>query len=131
MSLFELGDFTLHGGQHSRWKVECDALSTADWDALAVMAVERLALAFDCVHGVPRGGLPFERALWPHVTAGAERCLVVDDVLTTGGSLKAERYLVAADRPGLPPPLLLVAFARGPVPDGVHALWTLAPEAGR
>lgn len=57
MSLFKLGDFELHSGQRSNWKIDCDALTPADWRALAKMIVDRLA-PFGAVEGVPRGGLP-------------------------------------------------------------------------
>lgn len=123
MSLFQLGDFTLRSGERSRWKVECDELTAEDWDALAVMAMERFNLVFRDALGVMRGGLPFERALKPYAVASGP-ILVVDDVLTTGASLLGMMSGWPGDSIGL------VAFARCPVPDGVMALWTLAGGAG-
>ena len=110
ISLFQLGRFRLASGVASAWKIECDALTTEDWRTLAVIAVQRFGLRFGCVHGVPRGGVPFADALRPYAVYPGPT-LVVDDVLTTGRSLFAER-----DRQGSPDALLLVAFARGSVP---------------
>jgi hypothetical protein len=67
VSLFQLGDFTLASGASSLWKIECDALTPEDWQALAQMAVEILP-PFGEVVGVPRGGVPFADALRPFVT---------------------------------------------------------------
>lgn len=88
MSLFQLGHFTLASGDQSNWKIDCDALDDDDWAALAWMLLERLSLPFDQVLGVPRGGEPFAEALNEHVTDGANRLLIVDDVWTTGGSMR-------------------------------------------
>lgn len=117
--LFQRGDFTLASGQRAHWKIECDALTPDDWAGLAAMLIDYLPHPFGSVRGVPRGGVPFEQALWWHATPGAKRVLVVDDVWTTGGSM--QRFI---DRTGLyhVPLMRAVAFARNPVPDGVTAL---------
>ena len=31
-NLFQQGDFTLHSGERSGFKIECDALTSHDWD---------------------------------------------------------------------------------------------------
>lgn len=115
-ALFQRGDFLLAGGSRSTWKIECDALTTGDWTTLAAMAIEQ-GVEFSGVLGVPRGGLPFADALRPYVSSGP--VLVVDDVLTTGGSIGRlmQKY---------PGSIGLVAFARGPVPTGIRALWSLS-----
>lgn len=87
--LFQLGDFRLHGGQTSPWKIDCDALSDEDLATLADWA-RRSIRPFGSVEGVPTGGLRFAAALAPYVTAG-EPPLIVDDVLTTGGSMEVQR----------------------------------------
>lgn len=118
--LFQRGIFTLASGQRSSWKVECDALTAEDWATLAAMAMEIFPdLHFRNVVGVPRGGIPFAEAFAQYATTGPT--LVVDDVFTTGGSLAAVR----AQHPGS---LGLVAFARGPVPEGILALWQMGGQ---
>ncbi len=117
-ALFQRGDFTLAGGAHSSWKIECDALTQNDWATLAWMAQEQ-GPAFSRVVGVPRGGLPFAEALELYTADGPT--LVVDDVLTTGASI----LRVMADHPDS---VGLVAFARGPLPKGVRALWSLGAD---
>jgi len=124
--LFALGDFTLKGGQASRWKIECDALSAADWEALAVMAAPVVG-RFQRVEAVPgTNAEKFAAALRREVEAevGAP-LLIVDDVLTTGGSM--ERQRAGREAVGV------VAFARGPVPSWVVPLFSwraAAPPSG-
>lgn len=113
-SLFQLGDFTLHSGARSRWKIEADALTEADWQALAYMAAERLP-AFGSVEGVPRGGIPFAKALRQYAMEGP--LLIAEDVTTTGASMERVR----ADREAIG----VVVFARGPVLAWVTPLFTL------
>lgn len=118
-NLFQSGDFTLHSGQRSNFKIDCDALTDADWETLAVMAVERLEY-FTAVEGVPRGGLKLAAALEKHKTTCADfepQLLIVDDVLTTGASMEKQR----ADRDTTG----IVVFARGPLLPWVKALFVL------
>jgi orotate phosphoribosyltransferase len=121
MNLFQLGDFTLHSGQKSSWRIECDALTPEDWAALAAMAAERLP-QFSVVIGVPRGGTPFEEALRAHATDDQQLpVLLVDDVWTTGGSMRAERK----KWPTKWRVIGCVVFARGPVDDWVTPLFQM------
>lgn len=86
--LFTFGDFTLHGGERSCWKIDCDALTDGDLVTLARMIADAMP-TFGSVEGVPRGGLRIAEALQAHVTAGP--LLIVDDVFTTGASMEAHR----------------------------------------
>ena len=86
--LFQTVDFTGHSGDKLKWKIECDALSTAEWDTLAAMIYEYEPRNFGEVVGIPRGGLPLARALEGYATGNDDDpILIVDDVLTTGGSM--------------------------------------------
>lgn len=138
MSLIQLGDFTLHSGAKSRFKLECDALTDDDWQALAYL-VWQMVGRFGSVEGVPRGGLKLAAALEQYrcrdldgsiVVAAAIPLplLLVDDVLTTGRSM--QRIYDSFDWPNAPEGLTAigaVVFARGPCPPWVRAVFTL-PE---
>lgn len=109
--LFQTGNFRLASGRSSPWKIECDALASKDWQALAMMAMEFLP-PFREVVGVPTGGLPFAEALKGWETHDPEdRLLIVDDVFTTGKSIEAVRgKLELVQNMEV---IGLVAFARG------------------
>lgn len=115
--LFNSGNFTLHSGQQSSFKIDCDALTTADLEALACFAVGFLP-PFGSVEGVPTGGLSLAAALKPYATEGP--LLIVDDVLTTGASMEEHRDSREA--------IGLVIFARGQVPAWVTPLFTFCQE---
>jgi orotate phosphoribosyltransferase len=123
--LFRYGNFTLASGATSSWKIDCDALTPEDWDALAAMAASILP-PFGYVEGVPTGGIPFAKALGKYVNPDSLTLLIAEDVLTTGGSM--ERF-----RNGLiegtcdPPTIGIVVFARGRCPNWVTPLFQM-PE---
>lgn len=87
MPLFKLGNCLLSSGDRSLYKIECDALTDADWDCLAALIAAHIN--FGSVEGVPRGGLKLAERLQLHVTTG--RLLIVDDVYTTGQSMEYQR----------------------------------------
>lgn len=119
-ALFQRGQFRLASGRRSWLKIECDALTEEDWDSLAALAYSVIP-PFARVAGVPTGGAPFARALEPYALPNSDfGLLVCDDVLTTGTSLAA---FVAAEKDVV---ASVVAFARGPLPPGVIALFTMA-----
>jgi orotate phosphoribosyltransferase len=111
-SLFQTGNFTLASGAKSNFKLECDALTDDDWQTLA-MLIARNVGQFSEVIGVPRGGCELARALEKYLQDDGPR-LIVDDVLTTGGSLA--KYMTN------PTDLGFVVFARGPLPLRVRAV---------
>lgn len=120
--LFKVGNFKLHSGDTSEWKVECDALTTEDWQGLARMAMEFLP-PFREVVAIPRGGIPLKAAMDAYVTPDSSRLLVVDDVLTTGNSMYKTMFRY-------PSSIGLVAFARGPLPPNVYAIWQFGKVSG-
>lgn len=91
MSLLRLGTFAAHSGQSLTWKIECDALTDDDWTAIAALAI-RMMGGYSAVEGVPRGGMKLAEAI-RRISKPSPGCelLIVDDVMTTGGSMEAHR----------------------------------------
>lgn len=116
-ALFRLQATTLHSGERSRWKIDCDALTDGDIATLADLIAERVG-PFSAVEGVPNGGLRLAEALRRYQTSHRP-LLIVDDVLTTGASLEAQR----AGREAIG----AVIFARREPPSWVSALFQMPP----
>ena len=89
-NLFQLGNFNLHAGQSSDYKIDCDALTTDDIDTCAFLIAKALGNEFSEVIGVPRGGLRLADAMKQYSTDGWPP-LIVDDVYTTGTSIREFR----------------------------------------
>lgn len=85
MNLFNHGDFTLASGKKSNFKIDCDALTSDDWAAIAALVAPKLR--FRTVIGIPRGGWKFAEALYQYRSEESSCILYADDVWTTGGSL--------------------------------------------
>jgi hypothetical protein len=123
-NLFQLGDFKLASGTASRWKLECDALTDDDIAALAYM-IRQMVGPYGSVEGVPRGGIRLADALKPYCETDGKKHLIVDDVLTTGGSMeriRGPRGILAGN--GV---IGAVVFARGRCPTWIRALFQM-PE---
>jgi len=112
-NLFIRKDFVSHSGLNLTWKIDCDALKEDDWAALAFMVSEHVN--FGKVYGIPRGGTAFAEALEPYVTEGPT--LIVDDVLTTGGSMLEACASYGPESYGI------VVFARGSCPDWITPMF--------
>ncbi len=127
MGLFKLGDFKLHSGAKSRWKIDCESLTVSDLHALAFMAFQLLPRRFGGVLGIPQGGLMFAEAMRPYQALPGP-WLIVDDVLTTGRSMEeARKTLDEANGPTMG----LVIFARGPCPSWITPIfWMTEPKEG-
>lgn len=118
MPLFQTGTFKLHSGATSSFKIDCDALTTADWEGLAHIASKMLP-SFYGVVGIPRGGIEFAVALNKYADPKANALLIADDVCTTGGSLEQCKSKYSQ------PTIGVVAFARGRVPSWVTPIFTM------
>lgn len=118
--LFQSGSFSLHAGQKSNYKIECDALTPQDVFTLSILMAERLS-PYGRVEGVARGGLRFAVQMALYATEGP--LLIVDDVWTTGVSMEAQRD--GRDAIGV------VVFARNPVASWVTPLFQMTPQSGR
>jgi orotate phosphoribosyltransferase len=87
MGLFQRGDFTLHSGDKSSFKIDCDYLGYDDIEALAELIASKFYFTY--VYGVPRGGLRLAEALQKYCEEEyTSHLLIVDDVLTTGASME-------------------------------------------
>ncbi len=120
MNLFEKKRWTMHSGATSDFKIECDALTSDDWDTIAYLISKHFS--FVNVVGVPRGGLALAKALRKHKnTLGP--LLIVDDVLTTGASMEDERdvYLERYNNNIIG----VVVFARGRCPSWVTPIFSM------
>lgn len=126
MALFQLGDFTLHSGERSFWKIECDALTEADWQCLAHIGMCHLEEGFFMVLPVPMGGIPFARAMKQYEDTSGVTLLLVDDVLTTGNSLEETRQW-AHKQHQIPLEAIkgLVVFSRGECPKWVTPIFQM------
>lgn len=115
MALFNLGDFVLHSGARSGFKIDCDALADEGIKALAAM-IRQMVGEFCSVEGVPTGGLRLATALQP--LCGRRMChLIVDDVLTSGASMEQARQAHGGQGPaGRPGIVGAVVFARDQCP---------------
>ncbi len=85
MNMFQKEDFVSHAGLNLTWKIECDAMTPEDWDTIAYIV--SLSYKFSNVRGIPRGGLPFQKALEKYEDSSVLKILIVDDVLTSGESM--------------------------------------------
>lgn len=113
-NLFQTGAFILHSGLEASFKIDADALTDKDWATLARLITTRIP-PFGQVEGVPSGGLQLAAELEIYKTEGP--LLIVDDVLTTGGSMeewRAGREAIGA-----------VVFARSDCPNWIIPLFTL------
>jgi orotate phosphoribosyltransferase len=121
MALFIDNEFTGHAGSTLKFKIECDALTHEDIEAIA--AIIARTHTFSKVHGVPRGGLRLAQALEKYVSPDG-LTLIVDDVLTSGMSMEEARKDCKDEILGI------VIFARGPCPEWVKPVFQLSEWAG-
>ena len=141
MSLFQHGNFQLHSGDTSWWRIDCDDLSDAEVGILARLIHERVG----DYHGVicPEShfgsAAPRLRGLLdglPHLNGSfgqPVRLLVVDDVLTTGNSMEEAKQLYKMQWPNVHGEITwvgAVVFARGKCPDWITPLFQFTePES--
>ena len=116
-TLFEKRRWIMHSGGQAEFKIECDSLTDEDLETLAYIVAQKGKISK--VHGVPRGGIRFQRALEKHIQPGGVS-LIVDDVLTTGKSMtEAKAKLGWSDAIGI------VIFARGTCPNWIQPIFDM------
>ena len=123
IDLFQKKDFTSHAGLDLTWKIEMDALSLPEWSCIAHMIME-LSPPFREAIGIPTGGTMLGKMLNAYGTGKREDPIcIVDDVLTTGGSMHEFRMKRQWRNPSKY--IGWVVFARSQPPDWVTALFQM------
>jgi len=118
MALFQLGAYSLNSGLESCFKIDCDDLSATDINAIAFLISKNIK--FSAVVGIPRGGVRLAIALDPYAQNGDLPILLVDDVLTTGGSMERYKEKFKGDKV-----IGSVIFARYPCPDWISPVFQM------
>ena len=88
-NLFNHREFESHSGRKLKWKIECDALNEEDLESLAKLISSKFK--FRNVVGIPTGGIRLAKKLKEYEDKTSNSLLIVDDVLTTGKSMKEEK----------------------------------------
>lgn len=122
ITLFQQGSFRLHGGLNSDFKIDCDALSTQDLKTLASLIVRRMH--FCKVIGIPHGGTRLAQELVIYTKDVSSQVLIVDDVLTTGGSMELARKNTIKQH-DLQNIIGAVIFARSECPYWVYPIFRM------
>jgi hypothetical protein len=123
MNLFQSVDFKSHAGLDLSWKIEMDALEDEEWVTISQMILE-LSEPFREAIGIPRGGTRLGKLLNQHGTGEKDNpILIVDDVLTTGGSMEEFKRKRVFRNPTKY--IGWVVFARGFPPQWCRALFQM------
>jgi|TARA_Y100000310_G_scaffold342991_1_gene448626 hypothetical protein len=121
MPLFLRQNITLHSGQKSDFKIECEALTGEDLDTLAYLISKRFR--FKRVIGIIRGGMRLMLALEKYISQDSPEenlpVLIVDDVLTTGGSMEDAKKKLGE------PCIGVVIYSRGKCSGWVHPIFQM------
>ena len=124
MNIFQEVDFKSHSGLDLSWKIECDGVSKKEWKCLTEMIMDYEKRPFQSAIGIPRGGVVLGSYLNQYSTENPDDpVLIVDDVLTTGGSMeefKRERMFRNPTKY-----IGWVIFARGFPPEWCRALFQM------
>ena len=124
MNIFQEVDFKSHSGLDLSWKIECDGVSKKEWKCLTEMIMDYEKRPFQSAIGIPRGGVMLGSYLNQYSTENPDDpILIVDDVLTTGGSMeefKRERMFRNPTKY-----IGWVVFARGFPPQWCRALFQM------
>lgn len=123
INLFQTVNFRSHSGQELTWKIEADALSAQEWYTIKCMILD-LSAPFREAIGIPRGGTQLGQLLNQHGTGNkSDPILIVDDVLTTGGSMLEYQRQRAFRNPT--EYIGWVVFARNKPPKWCRALFQM------
>ena len=127
MSLFQWGNFTLHSGMQTWWRIDCDNLTNSEIHLLAKLIAEKVGTYHEvscpeshpgsAVHGLKAALLQYREPRY----AGKKIMLLVDDVLTSGATMQHIKDLNNKyyEYKGA------VIFARGLCPDWVTPIFQM------
>jgi len=122
-ALFQRKDFFIsHSGKPLSWKIECDTLTDDDWAWAASHVASKFS--FRGVHGIPSGGVVFEKHLRKYINPKGDFYLIVDDVLTTGNSMEKAKKDTQHHHSDIPR-IGVVLFAREKPAHWIAAIWQL------
>jgi hypothetical protein len=122
VTIFSKGDYSIHNGRVTPWRIIPSSFSDEDWECFAQLIAERFP-NFEKVIGVSQFGVKLESHLSQYSTHGG--LLIVDDVLYPETMNKMRLYFrtrkkyVNYDIQGF------TVFARVPCPSWIRALWQL------
>ena len=124
MNIFQEVDFKSHSGLDLSWKIECDGVSKKEWKCLTEMIMDYEKRPFQSAIGIPRGGVVLGSYLNQYSTENPDDpILIVDDVLTTGGSMEEFKRKRSWRNPTKY--IGWVVFARGFPPQWCRALFQM------
>ena len=125
MDLFQEYDYVGHAGGKLTWKIECDAISDAEWEVLANLVLHYEKRPFRVAIGIPTGATKLGNILNKHSTGDRRHpVLVVDDVYTTGTSFREFKEQNYKDEHIIQ----WVIFARKPTTPDINAIFTMPAE---
>lgn len=122
IDLFRKGDFQLHSGDLSWFKIDCNALTDNDIEFLADYIIKELGFKFEYASGIPTGGLRLANALNKRANGDVNTILIVDDVFTTGKSIEEHKKLFKS------PDIIIgcvVVFARKKCPEWITPIFQM------
>ena len=124
MDLFQEYNYVGHAGGNLTWKIECDAITDAEWKVLATVLLQYEKRPFRVAVGIPRGATKLGNILNEFATGEPQHpVLVVDDVYTTGTSFREFKAKHYKDEHIIQ----WVIFARKPTTNDINALFTMPP----
>ena len=126
MSLLQWGNFTLHSGENSWWRIDCDAFTDSEIALIAKLMLERIPNHYGKVlypESHP-GSVMHKLAaeMRNYIDEKSNNILIVDDVLTIGNSMRELYFLSATYGAEI---FGAVIFARGLCPSWVKPIFQM------